>query len=200
MKRLIAVAILLTITTPALAQSRTDARRIAKAAAVIHQAPVPSESAGAAYTKDVRFNWIPIVSFFGAFGSAGHGVVFDRDGAGTLTNPRIVHRAGIGGTATIGVGLPWSLSINERVLVFDSLAATNTFASKRHVSASAKLYAAAGVPGKLWVAETGPTIGSQPGGKVVWKRDVFVGLFASAGVSAEVKAQWPKREHHRVRR
>ena len=188
---------LIGFSVPASAGERTNARRIARAEQKIQQAPVPSDAVGAAYTRDIRFSWIPFYPPFGAFGSAGYGVAFDRDSDGYLSNPRIVRRAGVGVTATIGIGVPWSISQSERVLAFQSSPELDDFASKKHVTATVKAFAAVGVPGKLFVADVGHTFGHQPGGTVVWKRDIFVGLFASAGGSAEVNAQWPKRTSRR---
>ena len=194
MRTLLAIAILL-ICQPAEAGKKSDARLIQRARSAISQAPVPSNAQGVAYSRELRFSWIPFSPPFGGFVKAGRAVAFDRscvDGRCQLSNPRFVRSLGGGVTATVGVGLPWSISHTERVIAFRTRKETNDWATKVWVGGHVQAFAAAGIPGKLWIYSVGPTWDNRPGTEV-WKRELFVGLFASAGVSAGLDVQWPQK-------
>ena len=176
---------------PVQAGPKSDARLVRRAVQAIQQAPVPPCAAGVAYSRELRFNWIPFLPPLGAFAKAGRGVAFDREQTGQLSNPRFVRNIGGGVTATIGVGVPWSIGTTERVIAFRSRADTHAWATNTYIGGHLTPYVAAGVPGKLWAYSLIPAFDERPGTEV-WRRERFVGLFASAGVSAGVDVQYPQ--------
>lgn len=149
---------------------------------------VPCNAVGASYSRQIRFNAIPIMPPLGVFGIGGRAVTFDQN----LSHPRISRILGGGLTATIGIGFPYSIGSHQEVRIFRNVNDRERFVQNRHFVGSATLYGAVGLPGRLFLVERGPHWDTRPG-QVVWKKDRFLGLFASAGGQVGTTMQW---SHH----
>ena len=192
MRRVTLILILtLCLATTANAGERSRQRFIARAATVIQQTPLPADATGAAFTRTLRFNWIPFSPPFGGYLFGGRSAAFRLD-HGQLTEPRLTRHAGAGLTATLGVGLPFSASLSSDVRAFTG-SEYDRFSSGSFPQASVKAYAGVGLPGRSFVKSVGPVFGEAPPGRVVHRREFHVGLWAAVGAAVEVRSQWPVR-------